>query len=268
MGGGDGLRLALRTSTIQQASLVYNHTTLGVVPLASERIRGRWQAVSVSYMPSGASVTLGETPLFTNVPLPGGLAPTARWRIAIGARCGDSYDYQMLDDMQFAQGASFAHGSAPVRLSANGRDFSPHAMRFEYYPPPIVLTVEPPCGPLDGGTSVTLRGFGLERPLASVVSGSSGYKCSWGACECELRTDCDCANVTQARYDRELGALVCTSPPWLGAMPVVSASSMSLSATVQVASSVRPPNAWRPQAPLRVALNGQDFTSTAHEFWR
>ena len=26
----------------------------------------------------------------------------------------------MLDDMQFAQGASFAHGSAPVRLSANG----------------------------------------------------------------------------------------------------------------------------------------------------
>jgi hypothetical protein len=191
MGAGDGLRLMLRTAEIEQAQLMYERVMLAITPLPRTSIRGEsWRTVTVRYTPQGASVSLDETPLFTHVPLPH-FAPTHRWRIAIGARCGRLDDLQRLDAVTFTRGASLELAFTAVRLSANGRDFSPSTTLFEYYAPPTVLSVEPPCGPLDGGTSVTIRGLGLQRPAESLSNGrSSGYKCGWGACDCALRTDC------------------------------------------------------------------------------
>ncbi|KOO22077.1 hypothetical protein Ctob_002698 [Chrysochromulina tobinii] len=181
MGAGDGLRLMLRTAEIEQAQLMYERVMLAITPLPRTSIRGEsWRTVTVRYTPQGASVSLDETPLFTHVPLPH-FAPTHRWRIAIGARCGRLDDLQRLDAVTFTRGASLELAFTAVRLSANGRDFSPSTTLFEYYAPPTVLSVEPPCGPLDGGTSVTIRGLGLQRPAESVSNGrSSGYKCGWG----------------------------------------------------------------------------------------
>ena len=274
MGAGDGLRLMLRTAEIEQAQLMYERVMLAINPLPRTSIRGEsWRTVTVRYTPQGASVSLDETPLFTHVPLPH-FAPTHRWRIAIGARCGRLDDRQRLDALTFTRGASLELAYTAVRLSANGRDFSPNTTLFEYYAPPTVLAVEPPCGPLDGGTSVTIRGLGLQRPAETLANGrSSGYKCGWGACDCALRTDCVCANVTAAHWDVELGALVCTSPPWLGDAPAVGSGSSDASLQLAIGTTLRSAIApaalhMRAEAPLLIALNGQSFTSASHNFWR
>lgn len=254
MGTGNGVRLLLRTAFVQQASVVYQGNTIDVVTLASEQLRGAWRTVALRLTEVGLSVSLDSTVLFADVQLPG-FSPTPQWRMAIGARCGAMNDAHLIDDVVVERGAHLGQGYAPVELAANGRDYSTSTVLFEFYPPPVVTSVEPPCGPVEGGTTVTVKGHNLQR-LVSSDSGlgsfggerDSGYKCGWGVCDCTMRTHCECANITQARWDGALGALVCTSPPWLG-------------------DSVNSSGGAR-QDQFTISLNGQDFSSAGVNFWR
>lgn len=255
MGAGSGLRLQLRTAAVQQASLIYAGETIDVVSLPRSQLRGAWRTVTISHSQAGVSVSLDRSMLFVGVRL-AGFAPRPSWRMAFGARCGALHDAHLLDDVRVERGAQLGRGHAPVELASNGRDYSISAVLFEYYPPPRVEAVDPPCGPIDGGTVVTLRGTGLQRlaPLRAAANRSdlaaaddSGYKCGWGACDCALRTDCVCANVTRAHWDDALHAIVCTAPRWLG-------DDANASGALQDA--------------LRVSLNGQDFHDVGHSFWR
>jgi hypothetical protein len=195
--------------------------------------------------------------------------------MALGARCGALHDIHMIDDVRVERGAHLGQGHAPVELAATGRDYSDGGPLFEYYPPPLVHSVEPPCGPVEGSTVVIIRGDGLERlsrnrggrggAALDVADGTSeqptlarnadsasshdaDYRCGWGACDCTLRTFCTCANITVARWDSALRALVCSSPLWLGAASNTSGGPL--------------------QHALTVSLNGQDFSPANHTFWR
>ena len=267
MGAGDGLRVLLRSGDVEQASLVYNQSTLRVVRLPSGQFRGGWRNVSLHFTPRGLTCMLGRSTLFADEPLPG-FAPLPTWRLAIGARCGATDDAHHIDDVVFSRGASIFRGEASVQLSANGRDFTvPEITRygsrttvdgnntsvlFEYYPSPIISSIDPPCGPLDGSTIVTVRGAGFDRSSGAVNSAAAVYRCQWGLCDCTRRVSCDdCPNVTAATWDAALNVLRCASPPWLGDVGRASV---------------------RREAVFRVSLNGVDFSSetsaAAPLFWR
>jgi hypothetical protein len=51
MGSGDGLRLLLRTGSVQQASLVFNGSNVGVVELPNTQLRDAWRIVTVRLAP-------------------------------------------------------------------------------------------------------------------------------------------------------------------------------------------------------------------------
>ena len=85
-GAGNGLRLQLRTSDIEQAAIILDGTTLSVTYLPSERIRGTWRSIKLSHTPAGLTVLLDRTVLFADLHL-SGFRPNARWRMAFGARC-------------------------------------------------------------------------------------------------------------------------------------------------------------------------------------
>ena len=130
------------------------------------------------------------------------------------------------------------------------------ASRLRYYLPPVIASVSPQAGPLDGDTMVTIRGE-LERYLSTPTSalivqpGDSGYKCRWGECSCQMHTDCDCENVTTASYAKQASALLCTSPPWLGS---------SVTSQGETNTAVH--------APVHITLNGQDWSLALPNFTR
>ena len=272
-GGGDGLRLQLRTGVAQQAALVYNRTVLRARHLPAGALRGRWLRVAVRHdEETGFSAWLGREALFQGVPLPG-FSPTRSWRFGLGAKCGLMDDKHWVDQLRLSRGASLGVGFAPVQLSVNGRDFTDGGAaspQFSYYPPPIISSLSPASGPLAGATRVLMRGHGLRRAVEASAASSitvdpssssssstttaisgcdpaafggacdSGYKCKWGGCTCDDAVDCACPNVTVARWDAAADGLVCDTPDWSG----TSIIGLALPRGDKV----------------DVALNGQDFT--------
>ena len=115
MGAGNGLRLQLRTASVQQAGLVLNGTAIRLTALPKEKLRGAWRVITLRFTPRGLSVRLDSLTLFADVPLPG-FAPTATWRMAIGARCGALHDTQAIDDVRVSRGALLASGARPSTL--------------------------------------------------------------------------------------------------------------------------------------------------------
>lgn len=232
---------------VGQAALVYRGRSLRTASLPRAAFRGDWRSLSIGYSTEGLSVRLDGTLLFSQEPLPA-FAPQRGWRLAVGARCSTAYDAHLIDNVTFARGSSVGLGFAPLQIAANGRDLTRDAVHFEYYPPPVVSSIEPSVGPLMGGTVVTIRGDGLQR-RSSDARVDPGYKCRWGECECAHRTavaqSCPCANITTASWSDRLQALVCTSPPW-----------SSLNGTRHA------PQADGQSVALGVSLNGQDFTET------
>ena len=104
-GAGTGLRLQLRTADIQQASVVFNGSTLGAASLPSSQLRGAWRKLTIRHTVNGLTVLLDSALLFDNLRLPG-FQPTVRWRLAIGARCGSRNDLHQIDDVHVHQGAA------------------------------------------------------------------------------------------------------------------------------------------------------------------
>ena len=255
LGAGDGFRLLLRTADVEQAAVMYNGSTVALTALPTAQLRGSWRHLLIDHTPHGLTVSLDNSRLFAHVPIPY-FQPTRAWRMAIGARCGAMVDSHQIDDIVINTGANLGVGYASVEIAANGRDFSQDGVLFEYYPSPTIWSVEPPCGPIQGGTVVILRGNGLSRPpyLANtsgrrLVGAGDVYRCGWGPCACTHHVSCACANVTIATWDAALDALRCISPPWRGSL-ANSSSSTPIGAR------------------LSVSLNGQDFSLTTHRFGR
>ena len=113
-GAGNGLRLQLRTSDIEQAAIILDGTTLSVTYLPSERIRGTWRSIKLSHTPAGLTVLLDRTVLFADLHL-SGFRPNARWRMAFGARCSARHDVHEIDDVHVTFGAG--NGQVSARLS-------------------------------------------------------------------------------------------------------------------------------------------------------
>ena len=145
---------------MQQASVIFNGITLGVTALPQERLRGAWRTITLQHTRRGLSVRLDRTHIFSGVLLPD-FRPTGEWRMALGARCGRAHDAHTIDAVYVEFGAGVESGHAPVEIAPNGRDFSQGQVGFEYYTPPTVTSVEPPCGP--GHTVDCLAGG--QRPM-------------------------------------------------------------------------------------------------------
>ena len=80
-----------------------------------------------------------------------GFSPTARWRMALGARNGALHDVHEVDDFTVERGAHLGRGHTPVDLALNGREYSTGNVLFEYYPPPTVSSLTPRYGSVVGG---------------------------------------------------------------------------------------------------------------------
>ena len=57
--------------------------------------------------------------------------------------------------------------SVPLAVSVNGQDFTQVPGGYRYFTPPAAPAVSPASGPADGGTLVTIGGFGLGGPATT-----------------------------------------------------------------------------------------------------
>ena len=98
-------------------------------------------------------------------------APSRTWRFAIGASSGARQSSFMLHHMRTRFGARMLARRTQVRLAQNGQQFTLSSKDFTYFPPPVISSISPPHGPVDGSSAIVLAGAHL--------SGGSHYLCKF-----------------------------------------------------------------------------------------
>ena len=96
--------------------------------------------------------------------------PQTHWQWSIGAGSGPYADDHFIKEMVFTSSHSPVDvGAVELRLSLNDQDYAP-AADFHYYAEPILSLVEPPTGPIAGGTFVTVSGSSSSETQPSAMS--------------------------------------------------------------------------------------------------
>lgn len=114
-------------------------------------------------------------------------------------------------------------GTVPLEITVNGADFKKFPRGFQYYPQPIVNSVEPLSGPVTGGSMLTVYGgpFNSKFDLANLT--------------------CAIGDFYSQAIVIDVNSLQCVSP-----------------------SMERPKNGT--SLPVRISLNGQDYTTNSHSY--
>jgi hypothetical protein len=73
-------------------------------------------------------------------------------------------------------GPATASGDVTLQVTLNGQQFGPSSLSYRYYTTPRVSSLLPAAGPIDGGTTVQVRGYGF----AGGAGAQPHYLCRFG----------------------------------------------------------------------------------------
>ena len=144
----------------QQLEVSYDGNLIERLYLGDALRTKSWANLTIRFDDDGLEVMHNGDRRVVNLPVYG-YAPSSTWQFAIGAHAGPHGDTHRIDSLRIRSGELIHEATVPLAVSVNGQDFTDVPGGFRYFTPPVLSSASPATGPADGGTLVTLRGYGL-----------------------------------------------------------------------------------------------------------